>query len=317
MRLIIHAGIHRTGSTALQYFLANNRSELALQGFAYPFDQPHHQQIAWALHRRRMTGQGLLKRLEPLSRSTAHTIVLSGEDFSIHRKLRWLQAVSETYDEVRCVFYLRRQDDWLMSWYNQHIKWPFDKTKSTLSPQEFLATIDDYYWLDYDSLLERWAQTLGEPAITVAVVEKDQVTDVVGHFSQAIGIDTSGVTLDNGRRNDSLPVHLLEIARNFALFQLQPRERLTLNAALRSALKDWATDSTTVYSPEERLAVLERFVQSNRAVARRFFGRDDLFLAPPPKHDDPYFTFPATSREELLRDWVAPVIRELVRNATK
>lgn len=317
MRLIIHAGIHRTGSTALQYFLASNRAGLSLQGFVYPFKGPHHQHIAWALYRRRMTGHGLVRRLEPYRRPTAHTIILSAEDFAIHRRFGWLHTAAKAFDDVRCILYLRRQDDWLMSWYNQHVKWPFDKTKSTLSSQEFLATIDDFYWLDYEALLDRWVSVLGEAAVAVAIVEEPQVTDVVDHLSKAVGIDTSGLALDDGRPNDSLPVHVLEIARNLTIFDLQPRERMILSAALRNALKDRATDSTTVYSPQERLAILERYTQSNRAVARRFFDRDDLFLAPPPQHDDPHFTFPTTTREELLRDWVAPVIRELLRNAKK
>lgn len=250
MRLIIHAGVHRTGSTALQRSLAGNRTALALQGFAYPFNKPNHQEIAWALHRRRMRGDDLVARLEPLSRSKAHTIILSAEDFSVHRNLDWIRAVSENY-EVGCVLYLRRQDEWLMSWYNQHVKWPFDKWKSKLSPQEFLATIDEFHWIDYESLLDRWSGALGEDHVSIAVVDKTQVVDVVQHFCDRVGIDAATMRLDRGRSNDSLPVHILEIARHLGLFDLKPRERVILNDALRRALGTKASGLTTVYSPAE------------------------------------------------------------------
>ena len=63
-----------------------------------------------------------------------------------------------------CVFYLRRQDHWLMSWYNQHVKWPFDREKSRMDPQAFLATLEDFHWLDYERLLGRWSAVLGAGA---------------------------------------------------------------------------------------------------------------------------------------------------------
>ena len=75
-------------------------------------------------------------------------VVLSGEDFSIHTDLRWLAAVVARH-ETRAIFSLRRQDHWVMSWYNQHVKWPFDPRKSRMDPVAFLDTIADFHWLDY------------------------------------------------------------------------------------------------------------------------------------------------------------------------
>lgn len=314
MRLIIHAGIHRTGSTALQYFLADNRTELALQGFAYPFDKPNHQDIAWALHRHKTSGDDLIARLHTLNRSTAHTVILSGEDFSLHQNLDWLDVVSRDYN-VECIVYLRRQDDWVMSWYNQHVKWPFNREKSQASPQEFLSAIDEFYWIDYERLLDRWTGALGFDSVTVGVVEKQQITDVVRHFADAVGLDTAPMTFGEARPNDSLPIHVLEIARHLGLFEMTRRERTVLNNALRTALLDKATDATTVYSPAERAALIERFAKTNRAVAQRFFGRDELFKAPIPGPDEAYYTFPATRHDEVLKEWVAPLLRQLIARA--
>ena len=43
--------------------------------------------------------------------------------------------------------------------------------------------------------------------------------------------------------------------------------------------------------------MLARFEASNRAAARRFFGREALFLEPPPGPDAPYCRFPELPRE--------------------
>ena len=48
MRVIIHAGIHRTGTTSLQRCLAGNRAALAARGFCYPGTEVHHQSLAMA-----------------------------------------------------------------------------------------------------------------------------------------------------------------------------------------------------------------------------------------------------------------------------
>ena len=58
--------------------------------------------------------------------------------------------------------------------------------------------------------------------------------------------------------------------------------------------------------------MLARFEASNRAAARRFLGREALFLEPPPGPDAPYWRFPELSRDALLDDWIAPVIRALL-----
>ena len=199
-----------------------------------------------------------------------------------------------------------------MSWYNQHVKWPFDRAKSRMDPQAFLATLEDFHWLDYERLLGRWSAVLGEERVGVAVLEKGQVEDATADFLARAGIDPAGLELDAERANDSLPVHMLEIARHLGLHELKGGKRMRVLNALQEPASPTGRrrrGSSTVYSPEERNRVLARFDASNRAVARRFLGREALFLEPPPGPDAPYWRFPELSRDALLDDWVAPVIR--------
>ena len=52
MRLLIHAGIHRTGTTSLQRALARNRARSRGPGHRLPGrGQQNHQPLAWALFR--------------------------------------------------------------------------------------------------------------------------------------------------------------------------------------------------------------------------------------------------------------------------
>lgn len=316
--LLIHAGIHRTGSTSLQRFLAENRAALAARGVAYPGGAANHQGLAWALKRGESgAAEVLALAAAALAETGAELVVLSGEDFAILTDLGWLAQVAARHD-TRAVFYLRRQDHWLMSWYNQHVKWPFDRRKSRMDPAAFLATIADFHWLDYWALIDRWQAVLGPGRVAVAILEAGQVEDVTGDFLDrlgpglAIGPGREGLAFSDERTNDSLPVHLLEIARSLGLFDMRPGQRLRVLNALQAGLADKAGPARTVYSPEERGAILARFAASNRRLAREAFGREALFLEPPPGPDAAFFRFPDLPRETLLSDWIAPVVRELL-----
>ncbi|MFO7855489.1 MAG: hypothetical protein R6V44_09790 [Paracoccaceae bacterium] len=316
MRLLLHAGMHRTGSTDLQIFLERNRAALAAAGVVYPGERRDHQDLAWALFRGDATGDDVAALL---ARRGGATTVLSGEDFFIHRDLGWLKAVRGRA-EVRVRIYLRRQDEWLNSWYNQHVKWPFDRRKSRMSPTRFLAAIDDFHWLDFEATLARWADALGEEAVEIAPVERGfaaegQVADVIGDFVARLGLDGGGFERPATRHNDSMPVHCLELARHMGLFEMGPKARMRVNDALRKGLAHHATAARTVFSPDQRNAVLDRFEAGNRAAARRFLGREALFLAPRPGPDEPWWEMPESDRETLLRDWIQPVVRVLAEDA--
>lgn len=317
MQLVIHAGVHRTGTTSLQRALEKARPALAERGIVYPGTETNQQALAWALHRGQSGTAEVRALLADARAAGAHAVVLSGEDFAIHRDLGWLAPLAAEGD-VRVVFYLRRQDHWLMSWYNQHVKWPFDPKKSRMDPQAFLATLGDFHWIDYRALLDRWSAVLGDGRVGVGVVERGQVGDVTADFLDRLGVGPAsgpgGIAPEAERSNDSLPVHMLEVARHLDIYDLKAGRRSRILNALRAGLADKAPAAplSTVYTPEERNRVLARFAASNQAAARRWLGREELFLEPPPAPDAPYWRFPELSREELLREWISPVIRALI-----
>lgn len=309
MQLVIHAGVHRTGTTSLQHFLAGHRRVLAAKGVAYSGPEMQQQKLAWALKRGAAGPDDVLALVG--AAADMDRVLLSGEDFSIHQDLAWLAEVARQVD-TRAIFYLRRQDHWLNSWYNQHVKWPFDRAKSTMSPADFLLEIEDFYWIDFAATLERWVAVLGRERVEVAVVEPGQVEDVTRDFVHRLGLDARGFEFDERRINDSLPVEALELARGLDLAALGPGKRTRLLEALRRSVRNRSGGAGTVFSPDERNAILERFAESNARTARMFFDRDRLFLERVPDAQDAYFRFPEMSRQVFMMDWVAPLVRELL-----
>ncbi len=308
--VLIHAGIHRTGTTSLQTCLSGNRGALAAQGVDYAGDTVHHQHLVTALKRRHAGTAELFELLETAPRGPR--ALLSGEDFSSMKDLGWLKELAGRHP-VRAIFYLRRQDHWMMSWYNQHLKWPFDPEKSRMAPEEFLARIGDFHWLDFEALVGRWEAVLGRDRVDVRIVEPGQVEDVIGDFLSWLGVDEGPIARPETRINDSLPVHLLGIVRHLGLYEMGPGKRQRVLAALRAALGDKMKPPATVFTPEQRHAILDRFEAPNRRLAQARFGRDTLFLEPRPAPDAPFFRFPEMSQQELLRDWIGPLVQELLK----
>jgi hypothetical protein len=301
-RLTLHIGIHRTGTTGLQRGLAANRDRLKAQGKCYPGKDTNHQDMAWALYRGKLDGRGVLKRLEA-NAGESH-IILSGEDFCIHRDLGWLKPVRAVYD-VEAIVYLRRQDHWLMSWYNQHVKWPFSKRHSVMTPQEFLGCIDEFYWLDYEKMLALWEGALGRDKVHVRVIEKGQVTDAIGDFFVLTGIDGSKLAMDVALQNDSLPTEMLDYVRAAGMYEIRNPERVAIIEFLQAAAKSAGCNARTLYTAAERQAVLDRFAASNAAVARHWFGREALFLESPPDDGGLYVEGSLAARgdyDALMRD---------------
>lgn len=310
MKILIHAGIHRTGTSSLQRFLQQNREILARHKIAYPGTEIHHQKTAWALKRNPSDYKVINQLLE--NHGDSKLCILSGEDFCIHTDLSWLAELASKHD-VHALFYLRRQDHWVMSWYNQHIKWPFDRSKSRMSKDEFLASIDDFYWLDFHVMLTRWCDVIGKDKLSVAVIEPGQVEDVTSDFVQRAGLPSAELMPIERRDNDSLPVHVLEVARQLGLFELPPKTRSRITLALCKSLADKASPARTIFSPTERSTMLEKFDSSNQLVATKFIGRKELFHEPIPALNDPYYTPPKLTTEILMRDWVQPIIHALAK----
>jgi hypothetical protein len=266
--------MHRTGTTGLQRNIAANRARLEALGKSYPFKEENHQSIAWALHRGRMSGGELRRKLKASDRF-GH-VILSAEDFFIHKNLDWIAALREDW-EVDAIAYLRRQDHWLMSWYNQHVKWPFSRRHSTMTPTEFLACIDDFYWLDFDRTLDLWDRAVGKERLTVKVLEKGKVEDTTADFLAFLGIPASGWKANDAPQNDSLPVETLEFARRAGMFDMKPGQRMQVIRYLQHVAASFGQKAKTLYTAAERQGVLDRFEASNRSVAERWLGRERLF----------------------------------------
>lgn len=315
MRLWLHIGVHRTGSTALQKLLSRNRDRLLDQGFYYPEGGENQ---AWLVDRFQHDHEAAMKAVAEAAGAAAasgcHDLVLSSEDFSSLQDIAPLAELEGRFD-TRVIVYLRRQDLWLESWYNQNIKWPWSLELSTLSPAGFLDRRDRFHWIDYAATLKRWSAIFGADRLVVRPFEKSQLRgSLAADFCQICGIDLEALETPPRDVNASAPPQAVEFMRHLGLIHKHGAGRFAIIRAVTQAFRDADLDQVRhFWSDALRLSIVNEFAESNAEVATRWLGRDDgrLFLDPLPTSNPAKPDLSLPPLPVLAEHILAPVVNDL------
>ena len=319
--LYLHIGNHRTATTSVQAFMLANWDTLLARGIFHPMRIARHFAVFNAIFAGRRSvaevSQDLIQRAE---RHTfdIHSILLSDEDVCMRTDLTVLAEFRDHFD-VKVIFALRRQDLWLESWYLQNIKWQWNKWLSHLTLDEFMARADEFHWTHYDRLLTHLEDLFGKENVLPYVFEKAQMPEgPVAAFMEQMGVtDMTGLT-PAPHANSSHSPGMAEFVRGLPLDEAPDKYRAKLEQALKKVdqklTKAAGPHSSLLLDYATRLQVLEEHAEGNANVARRYFGREALFLEPLPAPDAPLaeMQLPPDSGA-LMRDYVAPMMRELIK----
>jgi hypothetical protein len=280
--LFLHFGVHRTGTTALQKTLLKNAPELKRSGILYP-DLGlgcNHAKISWGLISQKVTPKWLSEKLREEMDESVNKIIMSHEDFSLIENNHWLEELSK-YFEVRVVVYLRRQELWLESWYNQHIKWPWKKMFSSCTPEFFLENMQSFFWIDYSYLISKIAGLIDRDHIYVNVLDALGTRDTTADFLNHVDIECD-IAKEDSAVNASISSAKLDILRRINLISLKKNDKAKYKIISELKSMDVKEDngSTIVFNDEQVKHILSHFEASNKIVAQTYFGRDDLFSDP-------------------------------------
>ena len=319
--LYLHIGNHRTATSSIQAFMLSNWETLLSRGVFHPLRIGRHFALFNAIFSGRRTVREVSQDLMARARKhphDVHSIVLSDEDVCMRPDLSLLGQFAQHFD-VKVVFGLRRQDLWLESWYLQNIKWQWNKSMSHLTLTEFLARQEDFHWAYYDRLLTHCDAVFGQENVLPYVYEKAQMPDgPVAAFCNRIGLtDVTGLT-PAPHVNQSYSPGVAEFVRLLPLDEAPDKYRTRLENALKQVdaqlVPRPADNSTLLLDHATRSEIMSRHAPGNAAIARRYFGRDHLFLEPLPPADAPLaqMVVPQDSAA-LMRDYVTPMLRGLIK----
>ncbi len=170
-RLILHIGTHKTGSTAIQNWLATNQQQHQKLGIWYgATDRSHKPWVKQHLSLYRALGgsEEEFKRekqaiLDDFAQSGCPTLILSAEGLSEARfhKMRRMQQFTEHF-EITVICFFRRQDYFLESFWNENSKQALEsRTLEQYAQFSYLLPR-----LKYDTVLDFWSEFAVVRAIT-------------------------------------------------------------------------------------------------------------------------------------------------------
>jgi len=304
---ILHIGVGKTGSTAIQYALSFNMKKLEEAGFIYPrilsvnrtYGWINHNQLAYALCDRRPTADlvTVSSHLDSLA-TTGKTIILSAEVFYMRppeskypNHINYIREkrdailrthnLLKSFDEVKIVCYVRRQDLWFESIYNQNVK---NRKHGGMSFKEFLASMQERHFAEQ---LDLWAEGFGQQNIIVRPYEKGQLYNgnVVDDFAKILGrLPVDGLSSTPEKQstvNPRLSRDTLEFSKMIYQLDLDPGETIIWLQALWRVSKDMMLAHGEPASWQrliefnERKRLLDKYKVTNQYVARKYLGRDD------------------------------------------
>lgn len=185
-RILLHAGMVKTGSTAIQDFIWHRRAEMREIGIHYPDEgtlpQAHHRLFrGLAVDQEAFGSDAGLDGTDPIATAAviretdAHTIILSSEWLWYPRPYP-REVLARIRDEmfpgaeIVPLVYLRDPEKHLMSAYAQHVNgWQ----EGRMSLREFRRFSYDQGFYDFDSRIEDFRAVFG--SVNVAAFPQDDV----------------------------------------------------------------------------------------------------------------------------------------------
>ena len=273
-RIVIHAGMPKTGSTAIQRVLGLNRPILAEQGFCFPTAATRgdaHHPLAWSATLQRVPRRDVPGLDQTLAALTDELVggfrvgILSSEALFHVPPQDWDPIVDwarEIAGSVHVCVYVRSPAAYHEGWYRQRVKTSgYERTFG----EHLAATgvIDTLSRLD--GLSRIWGKLMVRPYLREAFPDEDVVLD----FCRAIGLDASTLApVPLQRLNPSLNAELTEfkLALNRSGVEHTPR----LERALVSWTRERPPDDRSLFSPDEWAGFIARTAESHRALVTRY-----------------------------------------------
>ncbi|SKA91334.1 hypothetical protein SAMN02745704_02319 [Paucidesulfovibrio gracilis DSM 16080] len=316
--LYLHIGTPKTGSSAIQTFLEQNREVLRSKGIDYPGGPAKKTQFS------AQSGNGRdLCLAKPDSKEYKHalrqiqasefdTVLVSSEFFiaqSDERMARLHKALSDF--DIHIIAYLRRQDLYLQSYLQQGVK------------LHGLRSLDA--WESDDPMFNGFMQLLGENAaqallqfvrgyekdkVIIRPYEKGQFTDgnIFSDFLTILGIPLTGeFQLPQRAINPGFDRDFLELR----MMLNHPKiPRGNVQRLFTSCLWELShpTDQNQLFtpysllSPQRRIALIEGCGKEYEIIAREYLGREHgkLFFDPLPDQED-WQPYPGIPLEKVVQ----------------
>jgi hypothetical protein len=295
--LVFHIGIPKTGSSAIQVFLARNSAALLRQGFDYLNIGEFNMGVAGKISSgngaylaRCLLPEGahakivqserhLAEALKAIKASNAETGIISSEmfvDADPQLMGNFLESLRNIGVRPRVFYFIRAQDQFLMSSYVQQVK----RHQYTGDPNEFaLRVMKNISHIRYHSYYRSMCDLVGAENVIVRTFEGSQgrADGLLHSILRALSINAAGLEFGTPDVNTSIsgPELKLMLAMNKFKPRMQFSDMVVQNAQLRGTSKSGTAHS--LLTAEALSTIGAFFDEENRLLASSYFHRDQLF----------------------------------------
>lgn len=289
MKIHMHVGQPKTGSSTIQRFLKNNRDVLIKKGYLYKlpnsYNQVSHQNILQKIVNSENPEKNFKEfidgQIEKAREEKCDNIIISSESL-FFMPLEKLEKLFSLYkDQLKIYVYLRRQDIFLESaWKQWHFK--------NLEYKDFDDYVKKYKIPDYYKNLKKWSLIVGRGSINVFAFEKRNFPNgLESHFLQSIGVmsnlDDFNYTIkdDGWGENNGLSAKGLELA--FKVRELAENDihnhsiQFFINRHFKTMQKGHFVNYN-ILSFEKRTKILQEHREINEKIRQEYLqGDHELF----------------------------------------
>ena len=306
MRCILHIGTEKTGTTSLQHWLYENRSQLSAAGvfLSQHLSQPNNRVLplyfqACPDHWTKERGlNDRLRRREFLEPSLAafrnevrhagadhHTFLITSEH--LHSRLDAQPTVDELhhlleslFSSITVVTYVRNQADAVLSSYSTALRGG-GETRSLAEAASAIGPEDHPF--DHLQSAERWSSAFGRSALQFRIYDHcvDSPTGVIGDFAEHV-LQLAALPMEPRSLNKSLSPDRAAAYRQInARFPRWPKESPSgqVNRRLRRMLSDMPVKAERVLTMANAPQFLGRFEERNQLFFDKY-GDGTNYFAP-------------------------------------
>lgn len=295
--LYIHVGTTKTGTTAIQSFCIDNQEVLNQKGYCYPLfsyrypDVSERRNARFMLEEAADTQQGIFRdgmdKIHELFQKYNRIIVSDEGIWSANYEQRmtmWRALKAEAKKggfQIKIIVYLRRQDMYLISGWNQMVKSGIGNDAAT-SWADYSGSLVDINKMKYGTHLKKLAGFFGKKNLVVRRFEPKRFVGgtIYADFLQAVGLElTEEYHIEQSVRNTRLSGNTHEIQRVLnGMSGMKPE----YHSFFRQVLLSYADQSGEIYpcemfSRKEAEAFMEQYQEENRQVAEEYFDGGELF----------------------------------------
>lgn len=316
-KIILHIGAGKTGSTAIQNFLSLNADALRKAGIVIPdgdlnlTGEIHGNHVPAMQRLLSKPGSGRRKLEAAIrdihERTDGATILISAENLVAQVAAPSLfEGLAKDHD-IEVILYIRRQDDFLLSgWQQWHAK-----------------VRDDFWaWLiavvgstaDWRAYLIRWEKVIPRDKIKVRLFDRKKMEggDVVSDFFSLLGLSApfDSFAYPHTVINPSFADPITELVKgNKTIFRDAHDNRFQNFVHYLTGDRFVKDSKESKLTAAQRRAIVTRYAASNRWVQENYFGNKAGDLFAPIKDSDYFYPDSKTMRRRQLEFVVTILFR--------